>query len=80
MYYFKKFQKREIGVINRKQPQTSAKNRKGRAKNQKKTSKNHTPQAPTFQNFFLKGKLKIILDKSIFSEYTSDIKRKRSLL
>jgi hypothetical protein len=41
----------------------------------KTTRPKHQPS-----KIFLKGKLKIILDKSIFSEYTSDIKRKRSLL
>jgi hypothetical protein len=38
MYYFKKFQKREIGVIKRKQPQTTANNRK-QAKEVQKTAK-----------------------------------------
>ena len=61
MYYFKKFQKREIGVIKRKQPQTTANNRKQPQRKSKKSKKDfQKPHAPStnLPKFFFKGEVK----------------------
>ena len=61
MYYFKKFQKREIGVIKRKQPQTTAKEVQKTANNRKKSKKDfQKPHAPStnLPKFFFKGEVK----------------------
>ena len=58
MYYFKKFQKREIGVIKR---ETTANNRKQvqkTAKNQKKDFQKPHALSTNLPKFFFKGEVK----------------------